>query len=118
MKQSKFLQLFILSFLLLSTHFEYTVQAAGPLIPILVRAGAAIGTAARGAGTAARGAGTAARGAGTAAVRGAGHVAGRGAGPSGKPTLHFVQHNSRKAAEEAAKHSGKGFFFLLLILIL
>ena len=111
MKQSKFLQLFILSFLLLSTHFEYTVQAAGPLIPILVRAGAAIGTAARGAGTAARGAGT-------AAVRGAGHVAGRGAGPSGKPTLHFVQHNSRKAAEEAAKHSGKGFFFLLLILIL
>ena len=29
-------------------------------------------------------------------------------GPSGKPKIHNVQHSSKKAAEEAARHEGKG----------
>ena len=32
----------------------------------------------------------------------------RGAGPSGKAKIHNVQHDSKKDAEEAAKHKGKG----------
>ena len=40
------------------------------------------------------------------------HVIGRGAGPSGKPKLHFVQLNSRKDAQEAARKAGKGFVMI------
>mmetsp|Transcript_58490 Transcript_58490/g.166352 ORF Transcript_58490/g.166352 Transcript_58490/m.166352 type:complete len:107 (+) Transcript_58490:84-404(+) len=32
----------------------------------------------------------------------------RGAGPSGKATVHNVQHSSRKAAEQAARSAGQG----------
>ena len=32
----------------------------------------------------------------------------RGTGPSGKAKIHNVQHDSKKAAEEAAQHQGHG----------
>ena len=81
MKHTKFEQLFILSFLLLSTHFEYTFQATGPLIPILIRAEAI---------------GKPAHGSGTTSVPGAGHVAGKGTSTR-KANLHFDQYKYRKA---------------------
>jgi hypothetical protein len=36
------------------------------------------------------------------------NVIGRKEGPSGKPMLHFIQHSTRKQAEDAARDAGKG----------